>query len=236
MKYYLHDSSAFDDEKVSDLFINFGYEGVGLFYVILEKIAKQEKPVKTSVLKKQLRIGKKLEKCWKFMEEIDLISSSNGETFNKQLLNFSENYKIKNKKTAERVSQWRERQADAKNVTHNKRISNAPKVNRSKDKDIVNTISTWRNDFLIYKKDCHAAFSQYRKDKEFISKLEHFHPNVNVIKSIDKSYEEYWSKEEAWEYKKKQKIININWEKTITNALNQSFNKVYYTKQELAAL
>ena len=134
MKYYLHDSSAFEDEKVSELFINFGYAGVDLFYVILEKIAKQEKPVKTTVLKKQLRIGKRLEKCWKFLEEIELISSSNGETFNKQLLNFSEKYQIKNKKTAKRVSEWRERQADAKNVTHNKRISNAHKVN----KNIVN--------------------------------------------------------------------------------------------------
>mgnify|MGYP002507674761 CR=1 FL=1 len=140
MKYYLHDSSAFEDEKVSELFINFGYEGVGLFYVILEKIAKQEKPVKTSVLKKQLRIGKRLEKCWDFMEEIELISSSNGETFNKQLLNFSEKYQIKNKKTAKRVSEWRERQAVEKNVTHNKRVRNAPKVNRSKVNESNNII------------------------------------------------------------------------------------------------
>jgi hypothetical protein len=77
MKYYLHDTSAFDDEKVSELYINFGYEGVGLFFVILEKIGKQEKPVKTIVLKKQLNVGKKLEKCWNFMEEIGLISSNN---------------------------------------------------------------------------------------------------------------------------------------------------------------
>jgi len=89
MKYYLHDTSAFDDEKVSELFIKFGYEGVGLFYVLLEKLGKQEKPIKTHVLKKQLSIGKRLEKCWSFMEEIGLISSNNGETFNKQLLNFS---------------------------------------------------------------------------------------------------------------------------------------------------
>jgi len=110
------------------------------------------------------------------------------------------------------------------------------KVKKGKEEVIVDTITTWRNDFLIYKKECHAAFSKYRKDKEFLSQLEHFHPNVNIIKSIDKSYEEYWSTEDAWIYKKKQKIDTINWEKTITNALNQSFNKVYYTKQELAAL
>ena len=66
MKYFLHDTSAFEDEKVSELFINYGYEGLGLFYTILEKLAKQEKPIKTSVLKHQLKVGKKLELYGKF--------------------------------------------------------------------------------------------------------------------------------------------------------------------------
>ena len=55
MKYYLHDTNSFDDEKITELYINFGYEGLGLFYTILEKLAKQEKPVKEIVLKKQLK-------------------------------------------------------------------------------------------------------------------------------------------------------------------------------------
>ena len=114
MKYFLHDSNAFNDEKITELYINFGYEGLGLFYTILEKLAGQEKPVKTLVLKKQLNVGKKLEKCWSFMETIDIISSNNGETFNKQLLNFSEKYKIKKEKNAKRISEWRDNQEDTK--------------------------------------------------------------------------------------------------------------------------
>ena len=82
MKYFLHDTNSFDDEKVTELYIRFGYEGLGLFYTALEKIAKQEKPIKTDVLKAQLKVGKRLNKCWKFMEEIELISSLNGESFN----------------------------------------------------------------------------------------------------------------------------------------------------------
>ena len=109
MKYFLHDTSAFQDEKISQLFIKFGYEGIGLFYTLLEKIALQEKPVNISVLKKQLYIGKKLEKCWNFLEEIGLICTKNGETFNENLLNFSEKYKIKKEKTREKVSEWRKK-------------------------------------------------------------------------------------------------------------------------------
>ncbi len=132
MKYFLHDTSAFDDEKVTRLFMNFGYEGLGLFYTILEKLGKQEKPVKTEVLKKQLRVGKKLEKCWNFMESIDIISSNNGETFNKQLLNFSEKYAIKKEKTREKVLQWRNNQKDIENVTSYVPNCNPPKVKESK--------------------------------------------------------------------------------------------------------
>ena len=141
MKYFLHDSNAFNDEKITELYINFGYEGLGLFYTILEKLAGQEKPVKTLVLKKQLNVGKKLEKCWSFMETIDIISSNNGETFNKQLLNFSEKYKIKKEKNAKRISEWRENQADTKTVTHSEQPCNTPKVKLSKvklSKDIDN--------------------------------------------------------------------------------------------------
>ena len=132
MKYFLHDSNAFNDEKITELYINFGYEGLGLFYTILEKLAGQEKPVKTLVLKKQLNVGKKLEKCWSFMESIDIISSNNGETFNKQLLNFSEKYKIKKEKNAKRISEWRDNQEDTKNVTHYESVRNSPKVKLSK--------------------------------------------------------------------------------------------------------
>jgi hypothetical protein len=132
MKYFLHDSNSFEDEKVSMLFMEYGYEGLGLFYTILEKLAKQEKPINTKVLKMQLNVGKKLEKCWNFMESIDIISSNNGETFNKQLLNFSEKYKIKKEKNLERISQWRENQLDSENVTHYKSVRNTPKVKESK--------------------------------------------------------------------------------------------------------
>lgn len=134
MKYFLHDTNALDDEKVTELFMEFGYEGVGLFYCILEKIAKQEKPVKTLVLKRQLKVGKKLERCWSYMEEIGLICSSNGDTFNKQLLNFSEKYKIKKESNAKRVSEWREKQLVIENVTHYEHVRNTPKVKESKVK------------------------------------------------------------------------------------------------------
>ena len=134
MKYYLHDSNSFNDEKITELYIKYGYEGIGLFYTLLEKIASQEKPIKTNILKSQLRVGKRLEKCWKFLEDIELIQSNNGETFNEQLMNYSEKYKIKKESNAKRVSDWRERQLIEKDVTHNESVRNAGKAKEIKVK------------------------------------------------------------------------------------------------------
>lgn len=116
--------------------MNFGYEGLGLFYSILEKIASQEKPIKTTVLKSQLKVGKRLEKCWSFMESLGIINSLNGETFNERLLTYSETYQIKKEKNAKKISQWREKQQDIKNVTSYEQVSNSSKVKISKDKVI----------------------------------------------------------------------------------------------------
>ena len=193
MKYFLHDTSAFEDEKVAELYMKFGYEGVGLFFVILEKIAFQEKPVKTKVLKNQLRIGKRLERCWKFMEEIGLINTNNGETFNKQLLNYSGKYQIKKEKNRKRVSEWRERQDDTENVTCYESVRNSPKVKESKVKEskesniieqdktdesilvekygIDNEMANVVFDWLEYKKERRETYKSDRSVKSFITKL-----------------------------------------------------------------
>lgn len=233
MKYYLHDTSAFDDEKVSELFIEFGYEGVGLFYVILEKLGKQEKPIKTNVLKKQLKVGKRLEKCWSFMEEIGIISSNNGETFNKQLLNFSEKYQIKKEKTRKKVSEWRDKQADTEIVTDYVPVRNQRKVKVSKVKEDI-IISSWRDDFSVYLSECKEAYRKYYNDDQFIKVQSQLNPNVNIKLSITKGFENFWGTEAGWKHKKKSRSKEIDWRQTIINSID--LNKVYYTKQELAEM
>ena len=174
MKYYLHDSNSFNDEKITELFISFGYEGLGLFYTILEKLAQQEKPIKTNVLKAQLKVGKKLQKCWDFMESIELISSNNGETFNEQLLNFSGKYEIKKEKNKKRISEWRKNQELTKNVTCYENVCNTDKVNKSKvkeSKQITNTIYSFDEFWETYNKktgrvNCERIYARL-KDKDY---------------------------------------------------------------------
>jgi len=205
MKYYLHDSTSFNDEKITELYLEFGYEGLGLFYTILEKLALQEKPIKTNVLKHQLNVGKKLEKCWKFMEEIDLISSNNGETFNKQLLNFSEKYQVKKEKNAKRIAEWRENQSVSEKVTHYESVSNAPKVNKSKVKESKVNIS----------------FSEMLSP--FIADLNNEYDNFfSYWTEKDKKGKERWENEKYFDISRRIKTWITNSTKFKTNGTNDN--------------
>ena len=144
MKYFLHDSNSFSDDKITMLFIEYGFEGLGLFYTILEKLAFQEKPIPEEVLKKQLGIRKKLQKQIDFMYEIDLLSLKNGEVSNKNILKNTEKYQEKKEKNAKRISQWREKQEGKKNVTHYKSVRNTDNISKdniSKDNISKDNIS-----------------------------------------------------------------------------------------------
>ena len=157
----------------------YGYEGLGLFYTLLEKLAQQEKPIKTVVLKSQLKVGKKLEKCWNFMESLELISSNNGETFNKHLLNFSGKYAIKKEKNAEKIREWRKNQSLAKNVTGYESFCNNDKVNKSK----VNKENIITPDVVIEDEKIKDFLSLHFDQKYITPKA------IQTIKTLKKKYE-----------------------------------------------
>jgi len=102
------------------------------------------------------------------MEQIGLIQSNNGESFNEQLLNFSEKYQIKKEKTREKVSEFRERQRDIKNVTGYNDECNHPKVKESKVNEIDNKLKKFIkpeiSEIIDY---CKARFNSVDPNKFF---------------------------------------------------------------------
>lgn len=95
-------------------------------------------------------------------------------------------------------------------------------------------VITWRDDFNVYLVECKEAFRQYYTDENFIKTQQALNPNVNVKLSITKGYENFWKTEAGWKHKKKSKTEQIDWKRTIINAIEM--NRVYYTKQELAEI
>jgi len=90
-----------------------------------------------------------------------------------------------------------------------------------KDSDI----KTWKTDFEIYLSELRKEYSEIIKDKEYISRLEEYHPKLNIILSIEKSCFSYWATNEGWQNKKKKKTETIDWRSTFSKTL--TLNAVY---------
>lgn len=138
-----------------------------------------------------------------------------------------------NKGTMITICKYDDYQQKDKTKGRTKRQSKGDK--QEEEEYIDNKLSIlWRDDFEVYLKECKIAYKKYYNDKNFIEEQSRLNPNVNVKLSIEKGFTNYWGKEAGWVHKKKSRTKDIDWEATIINSI--SLNKVYYTKQELAAL
>ena len=100
------------------------------------------------------------------------------------------------------------------------------------DNDSVKeTIKTWKTDYQIYLSESRVAYQYLLQDKEFIKKLSHAFPSMNVIKSIENSFVLYWSTDDGWKRKIKAKGNLINWKTTIQNSIK--INAVYNQKSDV---
>lgn len=86
-------------------------------------------------------------------------------------------------------------------------------------------IHTWKTDFEIYLSELRKEYSEIIKDKEYISRLEEYHPKLNIILSIEKSCFSYWATNEGWQNKKKKKTETIDWKSTFSKTI--TLNAVY---------
>lgn len=88
----------------------------------------------------------------------------------------------------------------------------------------------WRDDFEVYKENVRNGYREIMEDEAWFKKQSEFYPNVNILKSIEKSCVNFWITEAGWKNKKKAKTETINWKLTFANAISQPQNKVYYDR------
>ena len=92
---------------------------------------------------------------------------------------------------------------------------------------------TWRDDFKIYEAQANAAFDALMVDWNWIAEKKQYYPGMNIRKSLEKMFFEYWSTAKAWKKKKAAKTDEIDWKRTIENGLSMSQNKVWFPKGHL---
>ena len=118
-------------------------------------------------------------------------------------------------------------------------------MDKDKDKDKDKEIEfkrdykgekTWSTDYETYRKQCSDAFDKMIADWNFIKEKKEYYPQLNIRKSLEKMFFEYWEKEKlGWKNKKASKTENIDWVSTAENGLSMTCNQVkipFYTRDE----
>jgi hypothetical protein len=83
-------------------------------------------------------------------------------------------------------------------------------------------LPAWKTDFLVYQAMEAAAYEALSKDAAFIAKCQSFHPKLDIPLSLQRSHEEYWATEAAWEKKRAMLSRTINWRLSYQKNLDKS--------------
>lgn len=107
-----------------------------------------------------------------------------------------------------------------------KEKKNKSKVKESKVKDCHDSsANNWRTSFDVYKQIVTESLNSILEDKNQISELEKFNPNVDIKLSLEKSVSVFWGTEAGWKHKKKSRSNEIDMNQTLI--INLDKNKVY---------
>jgi hypothetical protein len=87
--------------------------------------------------------------------------------------------------------------------------------------------NSWKTDFEIYKSELREKYQELLNNKEWIEEKQKYHPKLDIELTLEKSCVEFWATEAGWKYKKKSKSDDIDWKRTLTNALDLKQNHVY---------
>jgi len=91
---------------------------------------------------------------------------------------------------------------------------------------------TWRDSFEIYLEQANLVYNNLIKNQDFIKERERYHPNIDILLSLEKAFKDFWGTEAGWKNKKSSRSTKtIDWVSTFRNALDQRFNQVYKQKE-----
>lgn len=128
----------------------------------------------------------------------------------------------------------RDRSLALKRYFKNKKKLKESKVKESKVKDFGTTSTKyWRSNFEVYKTEELEAFKKITSDFSFISERQKYHPNIDILLSLEKAHADFWATEAGWKNKKSTKSKEIDWTTTYKNALSLKSNQVYINKNKL---
>lgn len=95
---------------------------------------------------------------------------------------------------------------------------------------------TWRESFEVYQAHEFAGYDTLRNDSEWLSDRQKYHPQLNILLTLEKAHSDFWSTQGGWKNKKSSRSKEIDWKATYQNALTMKCNQVWLTKDELGEI
>jgi len=114
-------------------------------------------------------------------------------------------------------------------------IGNSNSIGNERDRDIggmgekekEKTEKTWRDSFDIYLEEETTVYNNLIQNQDFIKDRQRYHPNLNIVLSLEKAHRDFWGTVAGWKNKKASRTNKIDWVSTFKKALDQRFNHVY---------
>lgn len=91
---------------------------------------------------------------------------------------------------------------------------------------------TWRTSFTVYQAEEQAAYDALRQDAGWQAGRQKYHPNLDILLSLEKTHVDFWNTEAGWEWKKKSRSAKaLNWKSTFATSLSLKGNQVWKDRQ-----
>jgi len=90
------------------------------------------------------------------------------------------------------------------------------------------TGGTWRDSFAVYQAEELAAYDALRQDESWQAGRQKYHPNLDILLSLEKAHVDFWGTEAGWAWKKKSRSArSLNWKSTFATSLSLKGNQVW---------
>ncbi len=239
--YFSHDYNARRDPKLVAVRMRLGYEGIGIYWSLIEYLYEQGGYLLISqcdCIADELRTHS--EKINTLIFDFELFENDGVKFWSPTAIN---RLKIRAEKSEKASNSAKKRwnyanamrtQCDGNAIKESK--GKEIKVNKRKKIKLNTSVAiSWKSNCESFEKYQKWELEEYEKiinDQEWLKERDEFHRNINVIMTLKKAHIDFWSKPAGWNNIKKRRCENVDWKSTWSNALTFKCNQVWKNKTE----
>jgi len=234
VEYFSHDFKARHDPKLINVRMKHKSAGIGIYWDLVEMLHENGGFIMLSECDRiAFELKEDIELIKSVIFDFDLFKIEKKSFYSVSALRRIQERKEKSLKAKASASiRWNNANALQTQSEGNAIKEKKSKVKESKEEKEIIKEKNWKTDFEIYKKELQTEFEKLISDTSYIFERENYHPGLDIIKSLEKAFNDFWNTEAGWKNKKQSRIKEIDWRATFNNALSLKFNQVWKKNEQ----